>query len=176
MRDKQAEGQTHQTFQNGAIHSQPLLTALLQTAQLRRHSFKALAHELDVSYERLSQWRRRPQDIAHAGEAVYESAAHYLGLPVALTMAMGGKLVLTHLMWPSTETLAERLSSELAGIRQDPYLGGFLPNELESSPQSVQLFVVFLVTQLRSKGVGHAWTAALQKALQGHSHETLGLF
>lgn len=156
---------------NTAFDTQPLIASLLAAASRRGHKLTELAKELGVTYERFAQWRRRPEEIASAGDAVYERAAQYLGLPVALTMVLGKKIELEHFVWPATATLADRLDREIALLRKDQFLGGFVPKELTEASPPVQLFVAFLYAQLQAteekQGMGLPWFRALHQAVAG---------
>jgi hypothetical protein len=130
-----------------------------------------LAKELGVTYERLGQWRRRPAEISRAGADVYDRAAKYLGIPTALVMVMGGKIRLSHFVWPATAPVADRVARELERLRQDASLGGFVPDGLSNAAPDVQLFVLFLYAQISGQGtrdaMGLPWLSVLHQAVTG---------
>lgn len=171
MDKKDALTESTRRTSNTAVDTQPLIAALLAAASRRGHKLTELAKELGVTYERLAQWRRRPEEIASAGDDVYERAAQYLGLPVALTMVLGRKIELEHFVWPAAATLADRLDREMALLRQDQFLGGFVPKELTEASPPVQLFIAFLYAQLQAtaakQGMGLPWVRALHQAVAG---------
>lgn len=153
------------------VDTQPLIAALVSTANRRGHKLSELAKELGVSYERLGQWRRRPAEIASAGADVYDRAAKYLGIPTALVMVMGGQIRLSHFVWPAAMPVADRVARELERLRHDESLGGFVPDGLPNADPDIQLFVLFLYAQLRgqggNEGMGLPWLNALHQAVTG---------
>lgn len=153
---------------------QPLIKALIAQAHRRGESLTTMANHLGVSYERFCQWRRTPSSIANANEVVFIKASQYLGVPTILVMVMAGRVELHQFVWPAAATLEERVFRELSQLRKDPFLGGFVPNELSDSPLPVQLFVLFLYNQLGRHGAqedsGHRWLSTLQQAAAGEVH------
>jgi len=153
----------------GQSDGQPLVAALISTAIRRGHRLGQLAKELGVTYERLAQWRRRPKEMASASADVYERAAMYLGVPTALAMVMGGQIRLNHLVWPTTAPLADRVTRALERLRNDSFLGGFVPEGLLSATPDVQLFVLFLYEQINGQGaisgMGLPWANALHQVV-----------
>lgn len=156
---------------NDTVDTQPLVAALVAAANRRGQKLGELAKALGVTYERLSQWRRRPSEIAVAGGDVYERAAKYLGIPTALVMVMGGQIRLSHFVWPATAPVADRVARELERLRQDASLGGFVPDGLSNAAPDVQLFVLFLYAQISGRGIkdgmGLSWLSALHQAVTG---------
>jgi transcriptional regulator with XRE-family HTH domain len=150
---------------------QPLIRALIAHAHRRGESLAELAKHMGVTYERFSQWRRTPSAIANANESVFINAAQYLGVPPILVMVMAKRIELHQFVWPAAGTLEERTIRQLDELRQDPFLGGFVPRELADTPLPVQLFVVFLYHQLGRPGTsddsGHRWLSTLQQAAVG---------
>lgn len=153
------------------VDTHPLIAALVSTANRRGHRLGDLAKNLGVSYERLGQWRRRPAEISSAGADVYERAAKYLGIPIALVMAMGGQIRLSHFVWPAVTPIADRVAREVERLRHDESLGGFVPVGLSKADADIQLFVLFLYAQLRGQGgtygMGLPWLNALHQAVTG---------
>ncbi|MCW5645189.1 MAG: hypothetical protein KIT63_24065 [Rhodoferax sp.] len=148
----------------------PLLRVLVVQAQRRGDTLQELAKKLGVTYARLAQWRRQESDFAGASAQVIESAGEYLGIPGVLAMVMAGRIGLAQLAWPAPSSFDERMQSELRRLRDDPYLGGFVPTELDSVPPSVQLFVVFLFHELTASGrddESHRWVRELHRAATG---------
>lgn len=131
-----------------AGNSQPLLSALAAEATKRGDSLAMLAEALGVSYVRLAQWRRNDADIGTAKRSVHKKAASYLGIPTAFIPLLAGTMRLEDFVWPAKESLNARISRELKQMRQDSYVGAFMPETLESCPQEVQLFVAFLYREL----------------------------
>jgi transcriptional regulator with XRE-family HTH domain len=150
---------------------QPLIKALMAHAHRRGESLAQLAKHLGVTYERLSQWRRNPSKVATANETVFVNAAKYLGVPTILAMGMANRIELCQFVWPDAATLDDRVFQQLDELRQDRFLGGFVPRELADTPLPVQLFVVFLYHQLGRPGTpddsGHRWLNTLQQAAVG---------
>ena len=129
-------------------NSQPLLRALAEEAKKRGDSLAMLAESLGVTYVRLAQWRRNDADIGAANRSVHKKAASYLGIPSAFVPFLAGTMGLEDFVWPAQESLDTRISRELKKMRQDSYVGVFMPEALESSPQEVKLFVTFLYREL----------------------------
>lgn len=152
-------------------YEQPLIRALISQSHRRGESLAELAKHLGVTYERLSQWRRNPSAIANANENVFINAANYLGIPIVLTMIMASRLELHQFVWPAAGTLEDRVSRRLEELRQDPFLGGFVPKELADAPLAVKLFIAFLLNQLGNHGSqvdsGQRWLNTLQQAVCG---------
>ncbi len=165
--DKGGHPSRHNDFE------QPLIKALMAHAHRRGESLAQLAKQLGVTYERFSQWRRNPSKVATANETVFVNAAKYLGVPTILAMVMANRIELCQFVWPAAATLDERLVQQLNELRQDPFLGGFVPRELADAPLPVQLFVVFLYHQLGRPGTlddsGQRWLSTLQRAVSGDS-------
>lgn len=152
---------------------QPLIRALIARAHRRGESLAQLAKHLGVTYERFSQWRRNPSKVATANETVFVNAAKYLGVPTILAMVMANRIELCQFVWPAAATLDDRVIQQLDELRQDPFLGGFVPRELADTPLPVKLFVVFLYHQLGRPGTlddsGHRWLSTLQRAVSGEA-------
>lgn len=129
-------------------NSQPLLRALAGEAKNRGDSLAMLAKALGVTYVRLAQWRRNDADIGAANRSVHKNAASYLGIPPAFIPFLAGTMGLEDFVWPAKESLDSRISRELKQMRRDSYVGAFMPDALESSPQEVKLFVTFLYREL----------------------------
>lgn len=122
----------------------------MQEAERRGHTLAALAQALGVTYERLAQWRRGEGSIANAKRTVHVRAAAYLGLPVVLILAMAGSLGLAEFVWPARQSMRDRIARQLELLRDDPYLGAFVPPELLSAPEAIKLFVIFLWEELEA--------------------------
>lgn len=152
---------------------QPLLRALVAEAGRRGDNLTRLAAKLGVTYERLAQWRRGEGDVGNAHTSVHERAADYLGLPTVLVLVLAKKIGLRDFVWPSREALKGRLEIELNRLGQNSFLGGFVPLELASAPEVVQLFVVFLFHEIEARGHGedlhYAWMHALHLASAGNA-------
>ncbi len=157
----------------------PLLRILVAQAMRRGDTLASLAAALGVSYERLSQWRRGEAKISRAGRPVFAKAAHYLGLPTVLVLALSGGLELQDFVWPTKGALRERVALELERIRMDPFVGAFVPTELDSAEPEIQLFVAFLYKQLNPdepcKVTSYDWLATLHRAAAGHAEALVSL-
>ena len=151
---------------------QPLLSALVSEATRRGDTLAALAKQLGVTYERLAQWRRNDALIAKANRSVLEKAATYLGLPTVLVLLMAGLAGLDDFVWPSRDPLKERVGRELERMRQDPYIGPFVPKELAAASPAVKFFVTFMFHELESSAShsppAYGWLSALLLASAGH--------
>lgn len=158
---------------------QPLLRVLVTQAAARGDTLASLARSLGVTYERLSQWRRGEAKISRAGRPVLEKAAHYLGLPTVLVLALSGGLALADFVWPAKGSLRERVELEIERLRQDPFVGAFVPSELAKAGPAVQLFVAFLYQQLNPdetcKVTNYEWLATLHRAAAGHAEAQVKL-
>lgn len=171
MKRKGFQGSNDPARERRRGDEQPLVRALLAQATRRGHTLVELAQHLGVSYERLSQWRRNVVGISRANESVYQNAARYLGIPTVLAMVLAQKIHIQQFVWPGGTSIAERVAHELERLRQDPFLGGFVPSELADAAPSVQLFVVFLYRQLEGQGsqegVGYEWLQGLTRLAAG---------
>lgn len=151
---------------------QPLLRALVSEATRRGDSLVKLAKHLGVTYERLAQWRRNAGLICNAHRDVHENAARYLRWPTVLVLSMAGTVGLQDFVWPSQDTLDNRVARDLERLRQDPYLGGFMPAELAAAAPAVKLFVAFLFHELTTDPAdtkhSYRWIRALQQAVAGN--------
>lgn len=162
-----------------ARDEQPLLRALVSEATRRGDTLAALAKELGVTYERLAQWRRNDALIAKAHRSVHEKAATYLGLPTILVLLLAGLAELNDFVWPGKDPLKDRIGRELERMRQDPYLGPFVPGELAAASPAVKLFAVFMFHELHGDSAsgksGARWLRALHRAAAGNFEGQLEL-
>lgn len=158
---------------------QPLLRALVAEATRRGDTLAELAKALGVTYERLAQWRRGDAEISRATRSVHEKAAKYLGLPTVLILVMSGLAGLSDFVWPDKDSLRDRVTREIERLRQDPYIGAFVPAELAGAEPAVKLFVTFLFHELESgAGPGRSsarWLHALHQAAAGNVEGQLKL-
>lgn len=158
---------------------QPLLRALVAEATRRGDTLAELARALGVTYERLAQWRRGDAEISRATRAVHVRAATYLGLPTVLILVMSGLAGISDFVWPDKDSLRDRVTHEIERLRQDPYMGAFVPSELANAEPAVKLFVTFLFHELESGAGRHQstyrWLNALHLASAGHHDAQLEL-
>lgn len=147
-------------------NSQPLLRALAEEAKKRGDSLAMLAESLGVTYVRLAQWRRNDADIGAANRSVHKKAASYLGIPPAFVPVLAGTMGLEDFVWPAKESLDARISRELKHMRQDSYVGAFMPETLASSSQEVKMFVAFLYRELTIETMPRTRTNHLISGLQ----------
>jgi hypothetical protein len=158
---------------------QPLLRALVSEATRRGDTLATLARELGVTYERLAQWRRNDAFIAKAHRSVHENAAAYLGLPTMLVLLMAGFAGLNDFVWPCKDPLKDRIGRELERMRQDPYIGPFVPKELDAASPAVKIFTAFMFRELhedRTPGTSSSrWLHALHRAAAGNIEGQLEL-
>lgn len=158
---------------------QPLLRVLVAEATRRGDTLVALAQVLGVTYARLAQWRRNEAVIGASQRVVFERAAAYLGLPNVLVLVLAGVINLEHFVWPKKGTISERVARELARLRQDSFLGPFVPQELETAEPGVQLFVAFLFHELSAdahRGApSYRWLSSLHQAAIGNAQAQVEL-
>lgn len=158
---------------------QPLLTALVWEAKRRGDTLAALAKQLGVTYERLAQWRRQESDIGKAKREVHQNASKYLGWPTVLVLAMAGTFSIKDFVWPCQDSLDLRVTKEMERLRQDPFLGAFVPAELAIAAPAVKLFVIFLAQQLTGnlgqQQNAYRWLRDMQLAAAGHVDAQLEL-
>ena len=159
--------------------AQPLLRAVVAEAQRRGDSLAQLAKQLGVTYQRLTQWRRQDGSIGNAQHSVLEKAAQYLGVPTVLVLVLANKIGLKHFVWPARASLKDRVGQELARLRQDPFLGGFVPPGLSTASAEIQLFVAFLYHEVGVQGAqgehAYQWLRALHQAAVGDVQAQLEL-
>lgn len=152
-------------------YEQPLLRLLVAEANRRGDSLTKLAKTLGVSYARLAQWGRNEALITNAHQAVQEKAAGYLGLPPVLVRIFS--IDLKEFVWPEGVSLNDRVSRELEHLRQDPYLGPFMPTEIGAAAPAVRLFVAFLFHELcgasDQRSPTYQWLSALHGAAAGNA-------
>jgi transcriptional regulator with XRE-family HTH domain len=129
-------------------NGQPLLKLLVAQATVRGQTLASLAKTLGVTYERLAQWRRGDALMANASKDVVLRAAQFLGLPPVLVLMFSGAIRLDDFVWPSKVSLDERLTIEMERMKQNPYVGPFVPGELLSADPAVKLFIAFLFNEL----------------------------
>jgi len=151
--------------------TQPLLRALVAKAGERGDSMVELAKRLGVTYERFAQWRRAEAQVSKAHEAVFERAAEYLGIPIVVAMVLAGRIGLQQLAWPSGAPLADRIRLELESLRGNPFIGAFVPAEIDEASPAVQMFVIFLAHEVAGGGgsssFGDGWLSALNRVAAG---------
>ena len=150
---------------------QPLLRILVAQATRRGDTLSGLAKALGVSYERLAQWRRNEAKISRATRSVHEKAAKYLGLSTVIVLTLAGTISLQDFVWPGRDSVQARVGLEIARLRQDPFLGAFVPAELAEAGPAVQLFVAFLYRELNGNEFhredNYHWLSALHGAAAG---------
>lgn len=146
----------------------PLVRLLIQGAEAKGHTLTELAHELGVTYERFTQWRRGEADIGNAKRSVHQAAAMYLDVPPILILALCRKFELSDFVLPSGRTIEDRLHEEVRRVMQHKFLGGFIPRELADADDSIQLLVVFLVQQIEARSESQVhWLSVLQLMANG---------
>ena len=172
MTSKETKNKTRSSPPPLLRDEQPLLRILVAEATKRGETLASLAKNLGVTYERLAQWRRNEALISSAHRAVHEKAAQYLGIPTVLVLMFAGTVGLPEFVWPGDGSLKVRVGRELERLRQDPYLGPFVPRELASAAPAVKLFVTFLFHELaggRTQGQpNYRWLTALHQAAIGN--------
>jgi transcriptional regulator with XRE-family HTH domain len=156
---------------------QPLLRVLVAEATRRGDTLASLAKTLGVTYARLAQWRRNEAAISHAKRDVHENAGRYLGIPTVLVLIMAGIAGLNEFVWPSEDSLKERVERSLERLRLDPFLGGFVPPDMADATPAVKLFVVFLIHEMEGdtgkRTPNHRWLRALYRAAAGNAEGQL---
>jgi transcriptional regulator with XRE-family HTH domain len=159
--------------------AQPLMRAVVAEAQRRGDSLAQLAKQLGVTYQRLTQWRRYEGSIGNAHHSVLEKAAQYLGVPTVLVLVLANKIGLKQFVWPARAPLKDRVGQELARLRQDPFLGAFVPPGLSTASAEIQLFVAFLYHEVGGQGAqgenAYQWLRALHHAAVGDVQAQLEL-
>ena len=167
---------TQENQDNSQEQRQPLLHALTTEATRRGETLASLAASLGVTYERLAQWRRGEGSIAKARRAGHDGAAKYLGIPTVLVMALAGLIRVEEFVWPSRSSLRERVARDLERMRANPFVGAFVPRELDSAPESMKLFVLFLFHELEGEGDAgrnrYRWLADLHNAAAGERSDS----
>lgn len=167
-----AKGQnTQSTEPTPVVETQPLLRVLEMERLRRGETLAQLAIHLDVTYERLAQWRRDAAQISKAHRSVHENAAKYLGCPTVLVLVMSGFVGLDDFVWPTAESLDSRIARELRRMALHPYLGAFVPVELGTAPAALKMLVLFLFRELEGKQEdekpAYQWLRAMQLAANG---------
>jgi hypothetical protein len=149
----------------------PLLRVLIAEAIRRGDTLVAMARHLDVSYERVAQWRRHEADIANASRAVLEAAGTYLGVPTAYVLCMAGLITARDFTPPSRLSMRERVQRQLESLRLDPAFAGFFPEALRTADPTVQQFVLLLYRELGGGAVKPArpfeWMRSMNLAALG---------
>jgi hypothetical protein len=86
---------------------------------------------------------------------------------------MAGTVELQDFVWPGPGSLDARVARELERLRQDPFLGAFVPTELADAAPAVKLFVTFLTRELAGaagrENQSFHWLRAMQLAAAGHA-------
>ena len=162
---------TRRGFPPPSINDHPLLRVLIAEATRRGDTLATMARHLDVSYERVAQWRRKEADVANAGRAFIEAAGQYLGIPTAYVLCLAGVVRLEDFVAPGPSSMRERVRRDLVRLRHDPHFAGFFPEALLSADASVQRFVAWLYRELGGGVVRgdtpFEWMRSLQLAAMG---------
>jgi len=162
--------------ENELIQEPALLRVLTSEASQRGDTLASLASSLGVTYERLAQWRRGEGSIARARRGVHERAARYLGVPTVLVLAMAGLIGVEEFVWPTRVSLRERIIRDLERMRDNPFIGAFVPPDLEQASDSVKLFVLFLFHELDGESEygrsRYRWLSDLHGAAAGERPRT----
>jgi transcriptional regulator with XRE-family HTH domain len=168
---KKANQSRRRRYPPASLADPPLLRLLIAETTRRGQTLAALAEALGITYERLAQYRRGEGDIARTSRAVLERAAAWLGVPTVLVHMLAGTVRLTDFVWPGTGSLRERLNRELGRLRNDSHIGGFVPEQLMTADQSVQLLVVLLYHELNGlhdrTSRANEWMRVLHAAAAG---------
>lgn len=179
IKDKNLPSKTRKSPPLLTSDEQPLLRLLVAEATRRGDTLAELAKVLGVTYERLAQWRRGAAQISKSTRSVHQKAASYLGLPTVLILVLSGMTELSDFVWPQRESLRTRLGREIERMRQDPYLGAFVPKELASAEPAIKLFVTFMFHELesgpRQAQSAYHWLSALHLASAGNRDGQLEL-
>lgn len=161
-----------ENLRSESLDDEPLVRLLVAEAARRGDTLVMLAENLGVSYSRLTQWRRKEASIANAHRSVHVNAATYLGLPSVLALVLAGVVTLSDFIWPSPDSLDSRVQKEIEAMRQDPLLGGFVPQELTSTSLEIRMFVAFLYAETCRRPSacqgGQHWLSLLHGAAASH--------
>jgi len=144
----------------------PLLRALLSEATRRQWTLARLAKAINISYERLSQYRRGHAEIAKASRPTLEAAAELLGVPLAAVFVLAGTLSPQDFVWPSQASLQERVRQELSRLQADPLFAGYADDELLRADLRVQLLVAVLYREVSGTSSRTSRLPELMRALQ----------
>jgi hypothetical protein len=151
---------------------QPLLRVLVAEATRRGDTLAMLAKYLGVTYTRLAQWRRNEAAISHAHRKVHENAGRYLGIPTVLVLVMSGLAGLNEFIWPTAEPLNDRVAREIERLKLNPFLGAFVPADIDTATPAIRLFVVFLAHEIQGDSSkvnpSFQWLRALHQAAAGN--------
>ena len=107
MPKKVTQTGTRRGFPPPSITDHPLLRVLIAEATRRGDTLATMARHLDVSYERVAQWRRKEADVANAGRAFIEAAGQYLGIPTAYVLCLAGVVRLEDFVAPGPSSMRE---------------------------------------------------------------------
>ncbi|MCW5665463.1 MAG: hypothetical protein KIT35_16645 [Piscinibacter sp.] len=149
----------------------PLLRILVAEAARRGWTLAHLARQLDLTYERLAQYRRADADIANASRATMAAAASLLGIPLAGVYVLAGKVKPEDFLWPNGESVQEHIRRNLERLASDPFYGPFTSDELMRADIKVQFLVSVLYRELSRPSLEApklpTWLEALHKASIG---------
>jgi len=150
----------------------PLLRVLIAEATRRGDTLATMARHLGVTYQRVTQWRRKEGDIANASRTVLEAAGGYLGVPTAYVLCMAGLITALDFTLPSRFSMRERVQRQLESLRLDPAYAGFFPQALCTADPAIQHFVLLLYRELGGGPIkpsrSFEWMRTLQLAALGN--------
>lgn len=127
-----------------------LLAMLIGRANQLGHQLGDMAKELNVTYGYISQLRSGHRKTEHISDAFADACAAYLDKPRKLVLVAAGR-VRPEDDYEHPEQALQQLPAAISFIQNDGDFGAYMPPELVSADERLQLFVVKLYE--RAKGV-----------------------
>ena len=127
-----------------------LLAMLIGRANQLGHQLGDMAKELNVTYGYISQLRSGHRKTEHISDAFADACAAYLDKPRKLVLVAAGR-VRPEDDYERPEAALQQLPAAMSFIQNDADFGAFMPPELTSADERLQIFIVKLYE--RAKGV-----------------------
>ena len=125
-----------------------LLAMLIGRANQLGHQLGQMADELNVTYGYISQLRSGARQTQHISDAFADAAALYLDKP-RMTILIASGRVRPEDVYEKPETSIQQLSAAMSYIQNDPEFGAFMPPEMVSADEKLQMFIVRLYDKAR---------------------------
>ena len=129
----------------------PLVSWLLEEAQLQGHGERQLARALGVTVEYWKKLKASKIRADLASQAFFEACARYLGVPPVVCKLLAGNIRMTDFCYRETEEQATERA--LRQMMQDPVVRALMPGDITSLDMRAKQALVLLYSEVSSADV-----------------------